>query len=154
MSYPELNISEPILPKAEDIALANEAVLALARSSADVSTARLEVGDDSCRLHVNLPGASVQLLKKILVEMAQGHAVAVMPIRAELTTQQAADLLNVSAEYLESLLRSNVLPCNQVGASVRVLLEPLLAYKEVEHIRRAQVLNQMTQEAQDLGFGY
>ncbi len=96
MANAALRISEPILPAAEEVAQAQEAARALARYIAETPKGQLSIEDSAHRIHVVLPRAAVLLLQGILREMAQGHAVTLIPVHAELTTQQAADLLNVS----------------------------------------------------------
>ena len=154
MSNAALRISEPVLPAAEDVAQAQEAARALARFAAEAPKAQISIEDDSHRMHVVLPRAAVQLLQGILREMAQGNAVTLIPIHAELTTQQAADLLNVSRPYLVSLLESNAIPYRKVGTRRRVLFEHLMVYKKSEDAKRLEVLSELTREAQELGLGY
>ena len=154
MSNAASRFSEPVLPGAEDVAQAQEAARALAQFAAEAPKAQISIEDDSHRTHVVLPRAAVQLLLGILREMAQGHAVTLIPIHAELTTQQAADLLNVSRPYLVSLLESNAIPYRKVGTRRRVLFEHLMAYKKSEDVKRLEVLNELTREAQELGLGY
>jgi len=73
------------------------------------------------------------------------------PRHAELTTEQAADLLNVSPEYLASLLDSGTIPHRGVGAHRRVLFEHLIAYSKLEETKRLEALNELTQLSQQLG---
>jgi len=96
MTNATLRIAEPVLPAAEEVVQAQEAAHALARFVAETPKAQLSIEDSTRRMHVVLPRAAVLLLQGILREMAQGHAVTLIPVHAELTTQQAADLLNVS----------------------------------------------------------
>jgi predicted nucleic acid-binding protein len=106
MSNAALQLAEPVLPEAEDVAQAQEAARAIARLVAEEPKSRIAIEDSGHRMHIVLPRAAVQLLQSILSEMAQGHALTLIPIHAELTTQQAADLLNVSRPYLVTLLES------------------------------------------------
>jgi len=154
MSKSELKNLEPVLPTAEDVARAQKAVSALARESSGVSNVGFAIESDSRRFKVVLPDAAVQLLERMLDEIAQGDAVTLMPIPSELATEQAADLLNVSRPYLAALLKSNVLPSREVGTKRRIPLEQLLEYKRAEDASRLEVLNQLTREAQELGLGY
>jgi len=149
-----LRISEPVLPAAEEVAQAQEAARALGRFVAETPKGQVSIEDSAHRMHVVLPRAAVLLLQGILREMAQGHAVTLIPVRAELTTQQAADLLNVSRPYLVSLLESGVIPYRKIGTRRRVLFEHLMAYKKAEDVKRMEALNELTRQAQELGLGY
>jgi excisionase family DNA binding protein len=154
MTKTALKDSEPVLPAAEDVAQAQEAARALARLVAETPKARVSIGDDGQRMHVVLPRAAVRLLQEVLSQMSQGHAMTLIPVHAELTTQQAADLLNVSRPYLVSLLEAGTIPYRKIGTRRRVLFEHLMAYKKAEDAKRLDALNELTRQAQELGLGY
>lgn len=101
-----------------------------------------------------LPGHVMQLLLDIVSEMAKGNAISLVPIHHELSTQEAANLLNVSRPHLVSLLESNELPFRKVGAHRRVMAQDVLAYKEKIHAKRSEALDALTELSQELGMGY
>src|SRR5215207_6393457 len=93
------------VPTPTDAALATEASRVLSVKEETELTVFLENGRQ-----LALPKAATRLLRHILMEMSLGNAVTIFPIHAELTTQEAADYLNVSRPYLVKLLESNSLP--------------------------------------------
>ena len=103
---------------------------------------------------IKLPAAAVQLLLAILEDMASGRAVTLVPHNAELTTQQAADFLNVSRPFLIQLLQQKKLPFRRVGTHRRIRFEDVAAFKEAIDRERREVLDQLAAEAQELGLGY
>lgn len=122
------------------------------RSSAETLTVKLVAdGNDAV---VEVPGPALSLLVDVLAQIANGNAVTVAPVHAELTTQQAADLLNVSRPYLVKLLEGGEIPHRRVGNRRRVLLADLITYKRIDEAKRADTANQLTAEAQHLGLDY
>jgi excisionase family DNA binding protein len=106
----------------------------------------------SQRVPVPLP--ALRLFVQLLSELASGNPVTLVPLHYELTTQEAADLLNVSRPYLIRLLEEGRIPFRKVGTRRRVLFKDLMTFKEREAVHRRQVLDELTTEAEDLDLGY
>ncbi|HEY5957843.1 MAG TPA: helix-turn-helix domain-containing protein [Polyangiaceae bacterium] len=103
---------------------------------------------------VTIPKEAFELLLEVLGQMANGNAVTVVPVHAELTTQEAAELLNVSRPFLIGLLDSGKIPFRLVGAHRRVRFTDLAAYQEADERQRRTVLDELTSDAQKHGLGY
>ncbi len=147
---------EFVEPSESDIKLARESSLKLAAHELPVSDdvrIRLLV-DDQTTEAIAVPTSAMRIFLQLLREMSAGHSVTLMPGQAELTTQQAADLLNVSRPYLVKLLDEGKLPCRTVGKYRRVRFDDLAAFKRKDDEARLKVLEQLTAEAQELGLGY
>jgi excisionase family DNA binding protein len=147
-----LNGNEVITPTKDDAVLAEESGRKLAAHLGHESELRLEVKGTSEEL--KLPPAALRLLVRVLAELGRGNAVTLTPLRAELTTQQAADLLNVSRPHLVKLLDEGAMPSRKVGSHRRVLLSDLLAYREAWHAKRHAALDELAALSQDLDMGY
>jgi excisionase family DNA binding protein len=142
------NGNEVVTPTKQDAALAKKVGEKLAAHP--LGEVRLELKTGSSTEELVLPAAALRALS----EMGQGNAVTLTPVRAELTTQQAADLLNVSRPHLVKLLDEGHIPSRKVGSHRRVLLEDLLAYKQDFVAKRQAALSELADLSQDLDMGY
>jgi excisionase family DNA binding protein len=139
-------------PDEESIAVAAEAlprVQEYLRTHTE-GPAAVRVVVDGSGEELLVPRGAVELLARILAHMANGHSVSVVPEHAELTTQQAADMLNVSRPYLIGLLESGEIEYRKVGTHRRVLAGSLLSYKHRDDLRRRAAADELAQLAQDM----
>jgi excisionase family DNA binding protein len=117
-------------------------------------TIQVKADDGGKALSVTVPASAFELFLEVLGQMANGNAVTIVPVHAELTTQEAADVLNVSRPYLVKLLDEGHIPCRLVGTHRRIKMADLLAYKSKDDDERAAVLEELAAEAQKHGLGY
>ena len=144
-----------MIPNAHDMKLAAESRLtlgALAQTSGDVTFT--VAGEGGVTTQIRIPSSAMQLLFAALSEMACGNAVSLLPMNAELTTQQAADILNVSRPYLVGLLEKGDMAFRKVGVQRRVLLRDVVAYKTRTDVDRRAALNDLARLGQEIGVGY
>jgi excisionase family DNA binding protein len=137
---------EPIVaPDAEQAALV----------ALDQALRRCEDGAVSLTLpdgaQIGLPATAAEMLRRTVHELARGRVLTLLTTGRELTTQQAADLLNVSRPYLIQLLDKGELAYHMVGTHRRVPLDALLTYRRAWDERRDQAINELVQISEDLG---
>lgn len=101
-----------------------------------------------------LPKALLPLLPEILGHLARGRGISITPMEKELTTQEAAELLNVSRPYFIKLLKQKRIPYRMVGSHRRVRLTDVLEYKQKTDQQRSEALEELTAQAQELDMGY
>jgi excisionase family DNA binding protein len=79
-----------------------------------------------------LPGHVLQIVLDVLSEMSKGNAISLIPHHQELSTQEAANLLNVSRPFLVGLLEKGGIPFRKVGAHRRGAMRR----REFEHSKQ------------------
>jgi excisionase family DNA binding protein len=103
---------------------------------------------------IELSGSAFQVLVETLNAMAAGNAVMLIPIEAEITTQQAAELLNVSRPYLVNLLESGAIAYRNVGRYRRIRYQDILNYQARKTHNRKETMDELVSQAQELKLGY
>ena len=143
-------MQDPVAPSKDDVQLAKSS----SRRLVPFRDRKLTVCITETDEQVELPAAAVRMLVDLLSAMAEGNAVTLIPIYAELTTQQAADLLGVSRPFLVKQMDEGVIPFRRVGTHRRVLFRDLMKYKHEIDQKRTQALDELAEQAQELGMGY
>jgi excisionase family DNA binding protein len=103
---------------------------------------------------LHIPKKAVLLLFEILENMAQGKSFTLVPADADIGTQQAADLLNMSRPHLVKLLEDGVIPFKKVGTHRRIEFKHLEEYRRKSEENRNSKLDFLTKQAQELDLGY
>ena len=144
------------LPVEREVQAALEGQRALAAFLATrLETQQIQIFDDKNQAHrVELPTSALRLLVDILAELAEGNAVKVVPVHAELTTQEAADMLNVSRPHLVKLLEEGALPFHRAGKHRRVRFADLMQFKVQRDQASEDAMAALAKQAQELGMGY
>lgn len=138
------------LPSASDARSADQALRALDHGTGTVVRA---VGAPESAA-VELPAEARTLLLRILGHIANGDAVTVVPVAAEVTAQQAAEILGVSRPFVIRLVADGKLACRLVGTHRRIPLADLVAFKNANRAERRAIAAELTAEVQELGFDY
>ena len=141
-------------PTAQDASLARISGQRLSRYARRKKPLSLRVGEAGQEQPIELPAGAVALLMDVLEAMAAGRGVTIIPENAELTTVEAASILNVSRPFLIRLLDEKVIPHRRVGKHRRILIDDVMTYKKAIDAEREAVLAQLTAEAQENDMGY
>ena len=141
-------------PTAQDAAIARSSGQVLAGYAKTKRPLTLRVREADQERPIELPAGAVALLLDILEAMAAGRGVTIVPENAELTTVEAADMLNISRPFLIQLLEQGVIPYRKVGKHRRIRLEDVMAYQERDGRERQAARDQLVAEAQKLDMGY
>ncbi|GLR64627.1 helix-turn-helix domain-containing protein [Marinospirillum insulare] len=144
------------LPSPEEVALAKissqelSAIVAFAGESQQLQV----MGNDGKNHQVQIPSSALKLLIEVLTQLGQGNSVNIIPIQAELTTQEAADMLNMSRPTFIKLLDNNELPYVRKGNRRKVAFVEVIKYKNALDTKRLEALDELSALDQELGMGY
>ena len=142
-------------PKGRDVDLAREALIRMrpvldnpGLAGDEPVTITVEGGPDA----IVVPKSVLELLVRVLCSLSAGEGITVVPSHAELTTQQAADLLNVSRPHLVKLLSEGQIEFRSVGTHRRVLARSLMEYVKADDQRRREAAAELTRLGQEMSF--
>jgi excisionase family DNA binding protein len=143
------------LPSEEEVNAAKELSRPLSKY-ADKERVRVSIKgeDDGVADEMVIPGQFVQIMLRVFSEMSKGNAINILPVHYELSTQEAANLLNVSRPYLVKLLENGDIPFHKVGVHRRVKFEDVMKYKSDIDGKRYEALSELAALSQDMGMGY
>lgn len=136
----------------ENLTHLNEVVQHIAEESAeDRLMTRLVAVDGTS---VELPASAFEALRAIANDLANGRTVVVIPHERLLTTNEAANLLNVSRQFLVRLLDRGDIPFERVGTHRRLAVAEVLAYRDSRAARRREKLDELTKLSEEYEGGY
>lgn len=125
-------------------------ILAREFAPAERVTIQHEGGDES----IEIPRPVFNVLMRVLAVMSEGKAFSLIPLDKELTTQQAADILNVSRPYLNKILDLGEIDHRKIGRNRRIKFSDLMEYKKSQEEKSKAALQELADEAQELDMGY
>lgn len=114
---------------------------------------RVELSVDET-VKVTVPESALDFLLNFLHCLSEGQAVSILPVGTEMSTQQAADVLNVSRPHLVKLLENDKIPYHKVGSHRRIKAKDLIAYKAERDEKTEGLLKELSSQAQELDMGY
>jgi excisionase family DNA binding protein len=145
-----LDQAEPIVADEAEAAIARAAAASLAGAAQAGQGVQLVLREQP-NVAVPLSARAVEIVFDVLTAMAERRPFSVIPHAAELTTQQAADYLNVSRPFLIGLVDRGEIPHRMVGRHRRVRFDDLLAFERASAEKRRRALTEMAAEARRLG---
>jgi excisionase family DNA binding protein len=154
--YAMMNTIDAKLPSPEEAAIAkisSQELSAFIETRAE--SQELSITDTAGNAHaLNVPVAALRLLVTLLTELGEGNTVQLVPVHAELTTQEGADLLNISRPTFVKLLDDGQIPYRMTGNRRKVKFVDVRAYQEQLEAQRLETLDELSALDQELGMGY
>jgi len=145
-------LDETFVPTDEETERARNFSRILARefAPAESVTIQRDDGEES----IEIPRQVFNVLMRVLAVMSEGKAFSLIPMDKELTTQQAADILNVSRPYLNKILDLGDIAHRKVGRNRRIKFSDLMEYKKSQEQKSNAALQELAEQAQELDMGY
>ncbi len=157
MGFGELKGSDSILPDPYETELAKEArdkLISLFQKKEEVYELEICMDKKGEKERIRIPLSAFKSFFEILKQMANGNAVTLIPYHAQLTTQEAANFLNVSRPFLIKLLEEGKILYTTVGRHRRVKFDDILEYKNKLTAQSKKAKDDLTKDAQDQNLGY
>ncbi|BFM09259.1 helix-turn-helix domain-containing protein [Halioxenophilus aromaticivorans] len=144
------------LPTPEEVALAKISSRELSAFLETQSESQaLSITDKEGASHpVKIPVSALRLLVEVLTQLGEGNTVNLVPVHAELTTQEGADMLNVSRPTFVKLLDDGKIPFHRTGNRRKVKFADVHSYKQEIDQQRLAALEELSALDQSMGMGY
>ncbi|BAL94057.1 excisionase family DNA-binding protein [Rubrivivax gelatinosus] len=146
-------LHRPLTPAEAELARAAQRCLMATLDHSRAAAITVE-SDDGVTPAISVPPAALRLIADLLGALSEGKPVALMPARQELTTVEAANLLNVSRPFLIKEIEAGRLPHRMVGTHRRIAFEDLQRYREKTMAQRHQALQAMADDLREQGLNY
>lgn len=143
------HVVSPDPAERDEIVALQEQLVRIARSQRPL--AKLVAPDGS---EVEIPASALAALRALVHDLARGSTITLIPHDKELTTKEAAEILNVSRPFLIRLLDRGEIPYHRVGTHRRLRVEDVLAYRERRAARRREKLVELTRLSEEVEGGY
>ena len=137
--------------KAQELEAARAAADRLAQAANGDEALKYYIYDTQNEEPIELPAGAAVILRDLLANMSRGHGITMFPRLAELTTVEAADILNVSRPYLIKLLDEGKMPYRMVGSHRRIPLRDVMSYKAESDKRMDEAMDELVALSQELG---
>ena len=138
----------------DDLRFAQQSMNIFKRHTDRQGRLTFQINKGTVKESVVIPAVAARLFENILLQLSEGNTATVLPLQREITTQQAADLLNVSRPYLIGLLDHGKISSRKVGTHRRVYAKDVLNFKRNDDLKRSSALDALVKEAQALDLGY
>jgi excisionase family DNA binding protein len=146
-------LEKTVAPSEDDVRLAKQSSRSLSAFTGHRITCIIK-SEGTKQVEMELPATVVSLLESMLTQMAQGNAVVLMPVNAQLTTQQAADILGISRPFLVAEMTNGKLSYQKIGTHRRIAFADLMQYRQKMSEESNAAMDTLVTEAQELNLGY
>ena len=146
---------QDFIPSKEDAILAGKALESLSKLvEGQCMPGMIPFASLSKFKELVMPIGIFELILELLNQAAQGHSVTIIPSNKEFTTQEAADLLNVSRPFVIKLLEDGKIPFHKVGAHRRIKARDLMTYRRESEKESLEAFQELAKLSQKMGLGY